>query len=167
MSRDRAARECIPRPDIRRAGPDDIDILVALDAMVSTSAWQAGHFMKACGGGEVAGGSRSEEYALVVDVDGEAAGFVVIAFVLDEAAILNIVVHPSRRRRGLALALVRAALAAIGEAGGKRCLLEVRESDVGARRLYEKFGFRVDGIRRNYYPAPSGREDAVLMSVHL
>jgi ribosomal-protein-alanine N-acetyltransferase len=135
--------------------------------MVSTSPWQAGHFMKACSGGEVADGSRAEEYALVVDVDGEAAGFVVICVVLDEASILNIVVHPSRRRRGLALALVRAALAAIRESGGNRCLLEVRESNTAARRLYEKFGFRIDGIRRDYYPAPSGREDAVLMSVHL
>lgn len=167
MKRHRAARECPPHPDIRRARPDDISALVALDAMVSASPWQPVHFASACREGEVAGGCRAQEYALVAEVGGESAGFVVISAVLDEASILNVAVQPSLQRRGIALALLRAALAAIRESGGKRCQLEVRESNTAARRLYEKFGFRVDGMRRNYYPAQSGREDALLMSVQL
>lgn len=135
--------------------------------MVSTNPWQAVHFANACRKGEVSGGCAAAEYALVVEVEGERAGFVVISVVLDEASILNIAVQPTLQRRGFALALLDAALAAIRESGAKRGLLEVRESNAAARRLYEKCGFRLDGIRRNYYPAPSGREDALLMSVQL
>lgn len=167
MSRDRAARECSPQPNIRRARPDDISALVALDAMVSANPWQAVHFASACREGEIAAGARAQEFALVAEVEGMGAGFVVISVVLDEASILNVAVQSSLQRRGIALALLRAALAAIGESGGKRCLLEVRESNRAARRLYEKCGFRVDGVRRNYYPSPLGREDALLMSVQL
>ena len=167
MSRDRAARECPPHPDIRRARTDDISALVALDAMVSASPWQAVHFASACREGEVGAGTRAKEFALLAEVEGVGAGFAVISVVLDEASLLNVAVQPSLQRCGIALALLRAALAAIRESGGKRCLLEVRESNRAARRLYEKCGFRVDGIRRNYYPAPSGREDALLMSLQL
>jgi len=167
VRQDRAARESSPQLDIRRAGPDDISVLVALDAMVSASPWQAVHFLSACREGESADGPRAEEFALVVEVEGEVAGFVVTSVVLDEASILNIAVQPSLQRRGLALALLHAAQTAIRESGGRRCLLEVRQSNKAARHLYEKCGFRVDGIRRNYYPAPSGREDALLMSVQL
>ena len=167
QKRDRAARTPSPQLSIRRARPEDIGALVALDAMVSASPWQAVHFGGACRVGDVAGRPRAEEFALVVEVEGHVAGFVVISVVLDEASILNIAVQPSLQRRGLALVLLRAARAAIRESGGKRCLLEVRESNGAARRLYEKCGFRVDGIRRNYYPAPSGRENALLMSLQL
>lgn len=166
MRQERAVRQC-SQQGIRRARPDDISALVAIDAAVSASPWQAMHFASACREGDVAAGSRAAEYALVVEVEGEVAGFVVISIVLDEASILNIAVKPSLQRRGLALALLRAAQAAIRESGGKRCLLEVRESNTAARRLYEKLGYRVDGIRKNYYPGPSGCEDALLMSVQL
>lgn len=166
MRQERAARQCLQQ-GIRRARPDDINALVAIDAAVSASPWQAVHFASACREGGVAAGARAEEYALVVEVEGEVAGFVVVSIVLDEASILNIAVKPSLQRRGLALALLRAAQEVIRESGGTRCLLEVRESNIAARRLYEKFGYRVDGIRKSYYPGPSGFEDAVLMSVQL
>ena len=43
--------------------------------------------------------------------------------------------------------------------------LEVRESNVRARAIYERYGFSVLGRRPGYYPAPQGREDALLMSI--
>jgi ribosomal-protein-alanine N-acetyltransferase len=75
--------------------------------------------------------------------------------------------------------LLRAALAAARERGANRCCLEVRASNRAARGLYEAFGFREDGLRKNYYGGAgqsgagqsgaglSSREDAVLMSLQL
>jgi ribosomal protein S18 acetylase RimI-like enzyme len=53
------------------------------------------------------------------------------------------------------------------EMGGRRLLLEVRNSNNAAIALYRKFGFSDDGVRREYYPAADGREDALLMSMQL
>ena len=165
QKRDRAARTPSPQLSIRRARPEDIGALVALDAMVSASPWQAVHFGGACRVGDVAGRPRAEEFALVVEVEGHVAGFVVISVVLDEASILNIAVQPSLQRRGLALALLHAARAAIRESGGKRCLLEVRESNAGARALYEEFGFEQVDRRNGYYRNPT--EDALVLALTL
>ena len=54
----------------------------------------------------------------------------------------------------------------LGE-GATRCYLEVRASNVAARGLYEKLGFQLDGLRKNYYTTAAGREDALLMSLSL
>jgi len=94
--------------------------------------------------------------------------FAVFQQVLDEATLLNLVVHPSWQRQGLAYRLLQKTLATLYKAHGiKRCFLEVRESNLGAIRLYEKTGFSIDGQRKNYYPAHDGRETALLMSCHL
>ena len=158
---------CASGVGIRRARPCDARGLATLDALVSASSWQPAHFEDACREGVVTGDPDAVEYALVLEVGGELAGFVVVAAILDEASILNVAVKPSLQRRGMAVALLHAAFATMREAGRARCLLEVRESNAAAIRLYEKCGFRIDGIRRNYYPSPSGREDALLMSLQL
>ena len=78
--------------------------------------------------------------------------------VCGEAEITNIAVAGSHRRRGIGGMLLEAIIGT----GAERVLLDVRASNMAARGLYEKYGFRVDGIRRGFYAKP--REDAVLMS---
>jgi ribosomal-protein-alanine N-acetyltransferase len=90
--------------------------------------------------------------------------FALFSHVIDEATLLNIVVHPYWQRRGIARELLLHALQELGERGAVRCLLEVRVSNLGAIALYSSLGFGVDGRRRDYYPAAHGREDALLMS---
>ena len=70
--------------------------------------------------------------------------------------------------------LLRAALEDFRDRGANRCCLEVRASNRAARGLYEAFGFREDGLRKNYYGGAghpgaglSAREDAVLLSLQL
>ena len=83
--------------------------------------------------------------------------------VLDEGYIGNVAVTPGHRRQGVGDALL-AALTALGRERGLAFLtLEVRESNLPARRLYEKHGFRPAGCRRGYYSRP--REDAILMTL--
>jgi ribosomal protein S18 acetylase RimI-like enzyme len=82
---------------------------------------------------------------------GAVAGFVVSRQVADkEREILNIVVHPDFRRLGIATELLRSEITR--EPGAH--FLEVRESNVAARRLYERLGFQAVGTRPGYYENP-------------
>jgi [ribosomal protein S18]-alanine N-acetyltransferase len=151
----------VPRA-IRPACPADAGSLAAIDAGVSFSPWSERQFAVVCG---ETGGQR--ENALVVDEDGLLHGFVVFSQVLDEGSIHNIAVHPAHQGRGLGRLLLASAVAQMRRAGATRCLLEVRQSNKPARRLYEGNGFELDGVRKNYYPTEGGREDALLMSREL
>ena len=106
------------------------------------------------------------ELVLVEDSEGVLA-YVFHSRVLDELTVLNILVKPSQRRRGIAKELMTALLESATERGVARCLLEVRASNLAAQRLYQSLGFISDGRRKNYYPKGSGREDALLMSLTL
>ena len=106
-------------------------------------------------------------FALVGEVAARLAGFLIYSRVLDEASIDNVVVDRAHQGRGFGRALLNEALSQMRLARLKRCLLEVRESNVAARALYENNGFIVDGVRPRYYKTEQGREDALLMSRRL
>ncbi len=74
--------------------------------------------------------------------------------------IMNVAVDPAHRRARIATALIEALLDRIGDTAA-RYTLEVRESNVGAISLYERYGFRAAGRRRRYYQ--DNGEDAVIM----
>lgn len=104
---------------------------------------------------------------LLLDHDGQLAGFAAFTQVLDEATLLNIAVAPSQRGMGLGRRLLEAGCRAVASTGARRVLLELRESNEVARRLYETMAFALDARREDYYPAstPGGaREAAILMS---
>ena len=81
----------------------------------------------------------------------------------DEGEILNLGVAPAHRRCGVGRALAIATLEQLSAAGVRQVFLEVRESNVAARRLYEALGFREVGRRDGYYRRP--REAAVILRV--
>jgi tRNA threonylcarbamoyl adenosine modification protein YeaZ/ribosomal-protein-alanine acetyltransferase len=81
--------------------------------------------------------------------------------VFDELHINSIAVDPSWRRRGVARRLLEDVLAEAAVSGARGATLEVRQSNEAARGLYEGLGFRVEGIRRNYYQDP--KEDALIL----
>jgi ribosomal-protein-alanine acetyltransferase len=91
------------------------------------------------------------------------AGYVVLMNAVDDLHILNITVESSQRGRGLSKRLLSHAEGIARDAGCTALLLEVRPSNVHARSVYEHLGFVRIGIRRDYYPAERGREDAVVM----
>ena len=97
----------------------------------------------------------------------ELLGFALFQRVLDEMTLLNIAVHPDAQCRGVGRALLAAVIAEGRAQAAARLLLEVRASNVTAIRLYQREGFIDDGMRKGYYRAAGGREDARLMSLTL
>jgi ribosomal-protein-alanine N-acetyltransferase len=89
------------------------------------------------------------------------AGYCAAWFVVDEVHINNIAVRPQCRRRGYGAALLQHVLAEAAKSSARRATLEVRRSNESARRLYERFGFRIAGVRRDYYSHPT--EDALIL----
>jgi [ribosomal protein S18]-alanine N-acetyltransferase len=94
---------------------------------------------------------------MVAESGGAIAGFLVSRAIAGEREIFNLAVDPAMRRQGIAEALLRRELSAAASVW----FLEVRASNMGARRLYAKIGFRELAIRRGYYDEPS--EDAIVM----
>ncbi len=87
-------------------------------------------------------------------------GFLVAQHISPEWELENIVVRSEARRGGLGSRLLDALLAAARETHSTGVFLEVRESNLAARKLYEKAGFLRSGQRKSYYSSPL--EDAVL-----
>jgi len=81
--------------------------------------------------------------------------------ILDELHINSLAVAEACRRRGLARQLLRHVFSDAVAAGALTATLEVRQSNSAARALYEALGFRVEGVRRDYYQVP--REDALIL----
>jgi ribosomal-protein-alanine N-acetyltransferase len=102
---------------------------------------------------------------LVGEASGKPIGFLAARQVADEAEILNVAVLRDFRRKGIASALLVAALEKFRQSATARLYLELRESNLPARALYELHGFVLDGRRKSYYRDPS--EDALCMRIKL
>lgn len=97
--------------------------------------------------------------------DGEVLGFIGVHNIVGEINITNIAVNPTCRRQGIADKLMQAMLAefSVRKENGEDIVgvtLEVRASNIPAIKLYEKYGFASEGIRKAYY---SDGEDAIIM----
>ena len=99
---------------------------------------------------------------LVVRADDELVGYAGMWVMVDEAHITTFAVHPAWRRRRIGERLLLALLDLARDRRAREATLEVRLSNLPARRLYEKYGFRPVGIRPNYYS--DDREDALIMT---
>lgn len=95
---------------------------------------------------------------------GMIVAYAVVLPVVDEAHLLNICTAPDWQGQGIGRGMLRWIMSACVEQGLVRMLLEVRASNLPAIKLYRAEGFAEDGVRKGYYPASGGREDAILMS---
>ena len=91
----------------------------------------------------------------------------IMSVAVGECHIFNLCVHPDWQRRGLGRQMLRHLLALALKRQAETAFLEVRASKTSARVLYCSEGFSEIGVRRNYYPAQRGREDAMLLAREL
>jgi ribosomal-protein-alanine N-acetyltransferase len=149
---------------IRPASADDILSLMDLERQCATAAhWTEQQYRQAFQreGVErlVLVAEASPLKASDSDTRGDIVGFLVARHLAPEWELENIVVAPTARRKGLGMRLLDALLDAAQETHSDAVFLEVRESNAGARTLYEKAGFLQTGRRKSYYTSPV--EDAL------
>lgn len=97
----------------------------------------------------------------------EIVGFVIVQRILDEAHLLNICVEPAAQGRGIGKAIIQHVIDYANSFSAAIILLEVRRSNKRAQQLYLQTGFNEMSVRKDYYPAKQGREDAILMAMDL
>jgi ribosomal-protein-alanine N-acetyltransferase len=93
-------------------------------------------------------------------------GYCIISVAAGEAHIMNISVSPNFQRQGAGRKMLEH-LIEYARPRAEKIFLEVRPSNPGAIDLYRKTGFREIGIRKNYYPAKGGKEDAIMFELDL
>src|SRR3954468_4149338 len=102
-----------------------------------------------------------------LDLAGQIIGYGVMSLGAGEAHILNVCVREEFRSVGFGRRLLEQLMERAAEAGVSEAFLEVRPSNLAAIRLYQRLGFEQIGIRRGYYQAPDGREDAIVLKREL
>jgi ribosomal-protein-alanine N-acetyltransferase len=151
----------------------DLDAVQAVEAAAYPHPWSRKHFADSLAAGYAAvlllGEAAPGELVHPPRTDGRVLlGYLIAMGGVDEAHLLNITVAPAHQRQGWARCLLDALVLWSRGQRAQWLWLEVRQSNQRARRVYERYGFQQVGLRRAYYPAaPTGREDAVVMSLQL
>lgn len=146
------------RLDFRPMQPADLDAVMAIEPFIYPYPWSRGNFSDSLAAGHS---------CWILEQNRCIVGYSVLMLVLDEAHLLNISIAAGHQGRGLGRALLAHMQDTARQHGAQQMFLEVRPSNTPALRLYESFGFNEMAIRRGYYPARGGREDAILMGMVL
>jgi ribosomal-protein-alanine N-acetyltransferase len=156
LARERAGADGPGEFHVRRAsGTDDLGAVEALQRRAFTNAWGAEAIRWELEHTDVA------RLYVLERPDGEVVAYCACWMVFDELHINSLAVDEGWRRRGLARRLLKAVFREAVAAGARSATLEVRRSNMPAQALYEGLGFRVEGVRRDYYQQP--REDALVL----
>lgn len=142
---------------IREMFPEDVPEALRIERLSFTTPWSETSFFS-----EVYG---QRSFTRVAECGGALVGYICMRHVADECHLLDLAVDPDYRGRGVAGMLLNSGFEAMREEGCRFLFLEVRESNLVSRKLYEKFGFRNIGTRKAYYLKPT--EDAVIMMLEL
>lgn len=136
----------------------DLDAVAALEISVQAFPWSRGNF---------ADSLQAGHSVWVCRIGGDLVGFSIVMIVLDEAHLLNVAVGERYQGKGYGARLLLQAMQHARQHGAEKFLLEVRPSNQRAVELYRNLGFRQIGVRRGYYPAALGREDALVFEREL
>jgi ribosomal-protein-alanine N-acetyltransferase len=147
------------QPALQPLRIQDLDEVLAIELQAYSHPWTRGNFVDSLAAGYVA--------FVLREPGGQLLGYFLAMQVLDEMHLLNITVAPARQGQGLARQMLDALCLLARARGCDQIWLEVRHSNERARQLYARYGFVQTGLRRDYYPAETGRENALLMTLKL
>jgi [ribosomal protein S18]-alanine N-acetyltransferase len=136
---------------LRRLAYGDLPSVIAIERRSFPTPWSLAMFVLEL--------SKPSGICLAAEDDEGLVGYLVCARYDDVWHMMNVAVHPERRRRGVATELIERLFEEAGE--GARFTLEVRVSNGPAIVMYQQFGFRSAGRRRRYYH--DNGEDALIM----
>jgi ribosomal-protein-alanine N-acetyltransferase len=143
---------------IREMTVGDLDQVLANEFTGYNFPWTRGVFIDCM---------KAGNQCWVGEVDGRVIGHLVVSVGASEAHLLNVCVRADRQGAGYGRQLVIHAIESARAAGAGALFLEVRPSNVVATKLYDSLGFTEVGVRKDYYPAPIGQEDARVLALDL
>jgi [ribosomal protein S18]-alanine N-acetyltransferase len=150
--------DAVPDILIRPMSEDDVAEVIAVERASYQFPWSEGIFRDCLRVGYV---------CRVVTVNDAIIGYGVMSVGAGEAHILNLCIGESYRCRGVGRRLLTYLVDRGAAAGMNEAFLEVRPSNTSAIRLYLSVGFEQVGMRRGYYQAVGGREDAAVLKLAL
>ncbi len=138
---------------------DDLDAVIAIEQTAYSHSWTRGNFRDSL---------NPLFEAQCLWLDGELLGYFLAMHGVEEMHLLNITVAPDRQGQGWGHMMLDALSLMSRHAGAQWLWLEVRQSNLRALKVYERYGFKQVSIRKDYYPAGRlQRENAVVMSLKL
>ena len=147
--------------DVPRLAPmtgRDLDEVMAIEGAIYTHPWTRGNF---------ADSLRAGYECRVLRLGPQLLGYFVLMVAAAEAHLLNLSIAGAHQRAGHGTSLLAQAAELARQLGARSLFLEVRPSNRGAQALYTRFGFSKVAVRRGYYPAHTGREDALVLALPL
>lgn len=135
---------------------DDISQVAEIERQIFSIPWSEKAFRDSMEG--------DNTIYIVAKENNNVAGYAGMYLSFEEGNITNVAVNPLSRRKGIGEKIVRDILNRAYEKGVRDVFLEVRETNSVAIALYEKIGFKEEGIRKNFYDKP--RENALIMWKH-
>jgi len=148
----------VPKPQyqFRPMTAADLDAIMEIEPHIYSHPWTRGNF---------ADSLKSAHNAWVLMHNEEIIGYALMMMVLDEAHLLNLSISKAYQKQGLGRLLLEHMISIAQTLNAANMFLEVRASNISAIALYENIGFNEMAVRRGYYPAHHGREDAILMGL--
>ncbi|CAG4932525.1 ribosomal protein S18-alanine N-acetyltransferase [Acidithrix sp. C25] len=135
----------------------DLSAIHEIEKLVYPKPWSVGVFLS-----ELAH-HKERSYSVAV-LGGAVVGYSGVMYVLEDAHITNIAVHPDFHRHHIGSALMYSLVLEALDYGAKNLTLEVRVTNLAAQRMYASFGFMPVGVRKGYYQ--ENNEDAIIMWVY-
>ena len=147
-----------PTPAFEPMRESDLRAVIEIEEKLYEFPWTIGNFRDSLRAG----------YACWVVREGRRViGYAILMLAAGEAHLLNLSIAAASQRRGHGRSLLHNVVALAREHKAKVLFLEVRPTNEIGQRLYTGSGFRHIGVRRGYYPARKGREDALVLALDL
>ncbi len=145
-------------PRYRRMVERDLDAIMAIENVIYPHPWTRGNFRDSL---------REDYHCCVAEAGAEIVGYCVMVCAAGEAHLLNLSIAAAWQRQGRGRDMLHYLLATARESSVQKMFLEVRPTNLAGIALYLATGFIEIAIRRGYYPAHRGHEDALVMQLEL
>jgi ribosomal-protein-alanine N-acetyltransferase len=137
---------------------DDLKSVLEIENQIYSHPWSMNIFVDCL---------RGSYYCQLYEIEDEIFAYSIVSVVAGEAHLLNLSVHPLHQGKGLGREVLKQIIRFVRGHQASTLFLEVRVSNKVACNLYESEGFNEIGQRFDYYPAASGREDALVFALPL
>lgn len=142
---------------IRQADVGDVDDIYEIEKLCFPDPWSRDALVY-----EMTDNPRA--FYVVAELEEKVVGYAGLWWIGDEGHITNVAVKPGYRHRHIGQGIIQVMVDFTTQEGMMHHTLEVRRSNEAAINLYKKFGFEVEGVRKEYYA--NNKEDALIMWRH-